>query len=451
MGESEAPRVEVVAGHDQHGRAVRDVLGAMGVEVVASPDVPGVLIGPGAACTPVAVQRLFCGGRRRVVVVAVGTPVEDPWAVLAAGASDVLCWDGDRADGDGTLATVAGRIRRWHQVDRLARSDPVTSRLIGTSPVWRAVLGWLVEVARFSDASVLISGDSGTGKELAARLVHAMDPRRGRGPFVVVDCASIVATLSAPELFGHERGAFTGAHAARAGAFAEADRGVLFLDEIGELPSSLQPELLRVLQERTFKPLGSSRWQKTDFRLVCATNRDLGELERAGQFRRDLRSRLAAVTVRLPTLAERVEDVPLLARHFLCQLLGDAAPDLEPAVETYLRSREYPGNVRELRQLVTQIAVRHVGGGRLTVGAVPEAERPGRGSAGPRPAADALREAVRGALDRGIDLRTLKATVAELAVEIALADCDGQVVVAARRLGVTSRALQLRRAEAVAR
>jgi len=434
-------RAWVAAPEDaDRARVASRVLAAEGIEVDGRQEGPGVLIGSVEVCSAETVLRLSANGTRRLVVVLVGARPRDPWALLAAGASDVLTWaDAD----DNTLATVAARIRRWYLVDRLAGSEPVVTRLVGASPAWRRVLRWLVEIARFSDASVLISGESGTGKELAAVLVHALDPRRSSGPFVVVDCGSIVASLSAPELFGHERGAFTGAHTARAGAFAEADRGVLFLDEIGELPSSLQPELLRVLQERTFKPLGSSRWRKTDFRLVCATNRDLDELEQAGQFRRDLRSRLSAVTVRLPSLADRAEDIPLLARHFLRQLIGDAAPDLEPAVEAYLAARSYPGNVRELRQLVTQIAVRYVGGGQVTVGMIPEAERRG-GYAGEL---DGLRTAVRGALNHGLDLRALKAAVADLAVEIALADSSGHVGHAARRLGVTPRALQLRLAD----
>ena len=233
---------------DGLAHAAAEVLAGAGIELGRAADGPGVLIGSPAVCSPETVGRLSAQGTHRLLVVVVGDPVEDPWALLAAGATDVLhssgCGDTVHED---TLSMVVERIQRWYLVDRLAGSDPVVSRLVGSSPAWQRVLRWLVEIARFSDASVLISGESGTGKELAARLVHALDPRRAQGPFVVVDCASIVATLSAPELFGHERGAFTGAHNARVGAFAEADKGVLFLDEIGELPSSLQPELLRVL------------------------------------------------------------------------------------------------------------------------------------------------------------------------------------------------------------
>lgn len=421
-------------------RAAAALLAEAGVRVTAepAPGEAGVLIACGEACLDT-VARLSAGGGRLVVVV-VGQMVTDPWDLLAAGAADVLDWGTNGAD---AMRTVAATVRRWHQVDRLTTADPVTSRLVGDSPAWTSALRWLVEVARFSDASVLITGESGTGKELAARLVHALDVKRNKGKFVVVDCTTIVETLSAPELFGHERGAFTGADTARRGAFAEADGGVLFLDEIGELPPRLQPELLRVLQERSFKALGSRHWQQTDFRLVCATNRDLVSLERAGGFRRDLLFRLSAVTVRLPSLAERLEDVPALAQHFLSQLVGDTAPRLDPAVERYLLSRRYPGNVRELRQLITQIAIRHVGGPLVTVGMVPDGAREPH-TVGTAPAR--LADSVRDALHDGLDLRALKSAVADLAVSIALAETGGNLVQAAKRLGVTARALQLRRA-----
>ncbi|MDQ1288419.1 MAG: sigma 54-interacting transcriptional regulator [Actinomycetota bacterium] len=444
VSESQGIRVWVTAPRaDDTARAASSALAQAGIGICSEGDAPGVLIGSAETCSPEVINQLSEEGNRRLIVVVAPSRLDDPWRLLDAGATEVL----NVADVQESIPDVIARLRRWYLVDRLARSAPVTTRLIGDSPAWRRVVNNLVEISQFSDASVLVCGESGTGKELAARLVHALDPQRARGPFVVVDCSTIVATLSAPELFGHERGAFTGAHTARVGAFAEADKGVLFLDEIGELPPGLQPELLRVLQEGTFKPLGSSRWQKTDFRLVCATNRDLDELECLGQFRRDLRSRLSAVTVHLPTLSERRSDIPALAHHFLRQIFGEQAPPLEPAVEAFLRNRRYPGNVRELRQLVTQIAVRHVGNGPITVGMIPEAERPGR-SQSPVPG-DCLRTAVRAALDEGLNLRTLKSTVADLAVEIALTESGGQMSRAARRLGVTARALQMRRADTI--
>ncbi len=432
--------VEVRGSADNNAAKIGETLRGLGIDVVpAKGDLPGVLVAEAARCSPGVVAELSGGGRGRLVVVVVGEPAPDPWVLLTAGASDVLRWDGAE-----TMRTVAARIRRWHQVDRLARADPVTSRMVGQNPVWLSALRWLVEVARYSDASVLLTGESGTGKELAARLIHALDPRRANGKFVVVDCTTIVASLSGPELFGHERGAFTGAHIARKGAFGEADGGVLFLDEIGELPPTLQPELLRVLQERTFKAIGSRKWERTDFRLVCATNQDLVTLEREGKFRRDLLYRLSSATVRLPSLRERATDIPLLAKHFLAQLIADPTPALDPAVERFLLGRHYPGNVRELRQLITQIAIRHVGGPVITAGMLPDEER--AGELCPAPRSEGLAESVRQALADGLDLRTLKSTVADLAVSEALTATGGNVIQAAKRLGVTARALQLRRA-----
>jgi transcriptional regulator with GAF, ATPase, and Fis domain len=420
-----------------------DLLVEEGLDVAETPvaDEPAVLIGPAEECLADRVAEMSSAGRRRLVVIIVGAQASSPWDLLAAGASDVLGWG---TDGVAAMRAVAARIRRWFQIDRLAAAGPVATRLVGKSPAWRSALRWLVEIARYSDASVLLTGESGTGKELAARLIHALDPRRGKGRFVIVDCTTIMATLAGPELFGHERGAFTGAHTARKGAFSEADGGVLFLDEIGELPLALQPGLLRVLQERSFKPLGSQRWTPTDFRLVCATNRDLPSLEQDGRFRRDLRFRLSAATVRLPSLAERVEDIPLLANHFLTELVTSPVPELDPAVERFLVSRSYPGNVRELRQLITQMAIRHVGGPVITAGTVPDGER----TAGPPPSPAGLAESVRLALRDGLDLRTLKSTVADLAVDTVLSETSGNVAQAAKRLGVTTRALQLRKAGA---
>ncbi|HEU5473662.1 MAG TPA: sigma 54-interacting transcriptional regulator [Actinophytocola sp.] len=426
------------------GRRATGLLTDAGVEVGTSPGggMPGVLIVRWAGECLDLVAKLSAG--RQLVVVVVGPMDLDPWELLDAGAADVLAW-GD--DGIEAMRSVAARVYRWHEVDRLATTEPVSSRVIGHSSAWLTALRWLVEIARFSDASVLLTGESGTGKELAARLVHGLDTKRNKGKFVVVDCTTIVETLSGPELFGHERGAFTGADTARRGAFAEADGGVLFLDEIGELPPRLQPELLRVLQEKSFKALGSQRWQRTDFRLVCATNRNLVTLERSGAFRRDLLYRLSAATVQLPSLAERVADIPLLARHFLSQLVGAEAPDFDPAVERLLLTRSYPGNVRELRQLVTQIAIRHVGGPLITVGTVPDGARHPEPRSPTRSSAR-LADSVRDALHDGLDLRALKATVADLAVSIAVAEAGGNLVQAAKRLGVTARALQLRRATA---
>jgi transcriptional regulator with GAF, ATPase, and Fis domain len=214
----------------------------------------------------------------------------------------------------------------------------------------------------------LITGESGTGKELIARLIHTLDPRQNKRDLVVLDGASVVPELSGSEFFGHERGAFTGAVATREGAFALADGGTLFLDEAGELPMTLQAELLRVMQEGSYKRVGSNNWQRTDFRLVSATNRDLLAEEMRGCFRRDFYYRIAGWVCHLSPLRERPEDILPLARRFMEKLRPGESYEFDDAAREYLLTRKYPGNVRDLRQLVTRIFYRHVGPGPITVG-----------------------------------------------------------------------------------
>ena len=305
--------------------------------------------------------------------------------------------------------------------------------------------------ARFGASPVLLGGESGTGKELVARLIHTLDPRPDKGELIILDCTTVHRDLSGSEFFGHERGAFTNAVAARDGAFAMADGGTLFLDEVGELPMPLQAELLRVIQEGTFKRIGGNVWQHTRFRLVCATHRDLLREIEAGTFRRDLYYRLAGGICRLPRLAERRQDIPQLVRHFLAERWGAEAPEVDPAVLEFLTQGDYPGNVRDLRQLVGRIALRHVGPGPITQGDVPEDERPGEGlngdgPEGPPDPEPAFEEAIRLALARGASLKKIVNGVGDTAVRLAIEAAQGNVHRAAKRLGVTDRALQLRRA-----
>jgi transcriptional regulator with GAF, ATPase, and Fis domain len=193
---------------------------------------------------------------------------------------------------------------------------------------------------------------------------------------VILDCTTIVPELSGSEFFGHERGAFTGAFTSRDGAFALANGGSLFLDEVGELPMGLQSQLLRVVQEHTYKRVGGNVWQHTDFRLICATNRDLLQCVTRGEFRADLYYRIADWVINMPPLRERREDILPLARHFLQKLRHEnELPILDAPVRDYLLRRDYPGNVRDLRQLVARITFRHVGPGPVTVGDIPEEER----------------------------------------------------------------------------
>ncbi len=364
------------------------------------------------------------------------------WRLLAAGASDVLCC----ADAAGAAGVIAARFERWEEVDRLVCSRMVMRNLVGQSLGWRSVLRQIVEVARFSDSSVLLGGESGTGKELVARLIHTLDAREDKRELVILDCTTIVPELSGSEFFGHERGSFTSAVSARDGAFALADGGTLFLDEIGELPLRLQAELLRVVQEGTYKRVGSNAWQRTRFRLVTATHRDLLHEVEEARFRRDFYYRIAAWTCRLPPLRDRREDIPLLVRHFLEERYGEDAPAVDPAVTDLLLTRDYPGNVRDLRQLVGRIVHRHVGKGPITLGDVPEEERPLCGGREGTQGMDGFDGAVRLALARGMGLKEIGNAATDAAVRLAFEEGDGSLKRAAEKLGVTDRALQMRRA-----
>ena len=241
---------------------------------------------------------------------------------------------------------------------RLGQGEPLTlalhkeealAGLRGQSPLMRRLMAQLQRAAG-RDASVLLVGESGTGKELCARALHDLGPRRDK-PFVTIDCGALSPTLIASELFGHEKGAFTGAERAHRGAFAEADGGTLFLDEIGELPPEMQTALLGVLERGRFKPVGGRAETAVDVRVVSATHRDLRAEVNAGTFRLDLYYRLAVVCLTVPPLREHPEDVPLLVEHFLreCGAVGEAiAPD---TLQSWMR-HHWPGNVRELRNLV---------------------------------------------------------------------------------------------------
>jgi len=225
------------------------------------------------------------------------------------------------------------------------------------------LLRQLRAVARL-DSTVLLLGESGTGKEICARHLHEQSAR-AKGPFVALNCAAIPPTLLESELFGHEKGAFTGAHALRLGRFEQAAGGTLFLDEVGELSLNAQASLLRVLQERRICRVGGSEEIEVDFRLVGATHRDLWAMVQEGSFRQDLYFRLHVVNLRVPPLRERMSDVPLLAKGLLakiCQRLREPAPRLDPAGLQELVRYDWPGNVRELENLIERyVALRPLG------------------------------------------------------------------------------------------
>jgi transcriptional regulator with GAF, ATPase, and Fis domain len=380
---------------------------------------------------------------------------QSKWWLMAAGATDVLDWPGR-----GQLAAcIVPRINRLSEIETLIDDACVHGIVVGQSAAWRHLLRQVVEIASFSEAGLLLTGETGTGKEQIARLVHALDRRPSKADLVVVDCTTLSRELSGSELFGHERGAFTGAIAPRDGAIALAHRGTIFLDEIGELELPLQAQLLRVIQERSFKRVGSNVWQQADFRLICATSREL-ELEvRERRFRADLYYRIADHTLHLPPLRERRDDILPLSRHFWCQ--GEARGDtplFDPALEQFLLTREYPGNVRDLRRIALALRARHVGPGAVSLGALPNYERPLSATTeadGEAPqlvsptgllANPSFVNAIEIAIADGIGLKDIRRAASSVAIRMVLEQENGNLQRAARRLGVTDRALQMRRA-----
>src|SRR5580693_8360881 len=244
-------------------------------------------------------------------------------------------------------------------------TDPMTDqvertfeRIIGSSPALESVLAQVEQVAP-TDSTVLIEGETGTGKELIAHAIHNASQRCGRA-FIKLNCAAIPLDLLESELFGHEKGAFTGAIAQKIGRFEMADKGTLFLDEVGDIPSALQPKLLRVLQEQEFERLGSGRTHRVDVRLVAATNRDLVKMVAREQFRSDLFYRLNVFPVLLPALRERPEDIPALVTHFVklfSRRMGKQIDSIPPETMAAFQCYSWPGNIRELQNLVERAVI----------------------------------------------------------------------------------------------
>ena len=328
------------------------------------------------------------------------------------------------------------------------QTGPPIPGLIGAGPAMESVYRLTRRVAR-SNASVLLLGETGTGKELIAKAIHRLSPR-GSGPFVRVNCGALAENLLESELFGHVRGAFTGAVDHRTGRFEAAHTGTIFLDEINSTSPKLQVKLLRVLQEHEFERVGDTQTIRVDTRVIAASNRDLLEEIEAGRFREDLYYRLNVVTVHLPPLVDRREDIPTLVDHFLKIYAAENfrdVPRVDPQAIRALQDYSWPGNVRELQNYIERAVVLAVGD-ELTVDLLPEAVtdgKPRRIGRAADPAALAAELVRRGIETAGPDADNLHAAVVdrverELIAQV-LAACDGVRVKAADRLGINRNTL----------
>jgi DNA-binding NtrC family response regulator len=402
---------------------------------------------------------LLVGGGQPVDVVVVSSPGTravpgaplgaSPWLWVSAARVETLAVRVavERGAYDVVGLEEKGAIRRLlARLTELAAEEPVpsdTGGFVGSSPATRALLRGLAQAARTS-MPVLLTGDTGTGKELAARLIHGWSERRA-GPFIPVNCAAIPNELMEGELFGYAKGAFSGAVRGYEGLLSAASGGTVFLDEIDDTPHALQVKLLRVLEDRQVTRLGESTAHQVDFRILAATNRDLGKLIAAGAFGEDLYERLATLAIQLPPLRERTGDIPLLVQHFVrrfhAEERGARPGEPESVTEEALQALvayPWPGNVRELRNVIFGVLVSKRPGKDILLSHLPRRFlAPGPG-AEERGAVDAA--AVEKALDAGtFNLRREMERLERLAVTTALKRSGGNATQAARLLGEVGR------------
>jgi DNA-binding NtrC family response regulator len=367
---------------------------------------------------------------------------------LKAGAFDYITKPFEQAE----LAKVIAKASRAHEIERQNVHGPAEGEkppLVGSSPAMRQIFDIITKVAD-SPTTVLVTGESGTGKELVARQLHVESSRRDK-PLIKVNCAAIPKDLVESELFGYERGAFTGAVGSKPGRFELADGGTLFLDEIGEIPVEMQVKLLRALQESEFERVGGIKTIRVDVRLIAATNRNLEELIRDGRFREDLYYRLAVVPIALPALRERREDIPLLVRHFVEKYnarLGKRVERVEDDALQLLLSYSWPGNIRELENLMER-SVLFADEPVIRAAALPDALRERSGAAVvPVAAIGSLGNiaAPSGASMKDI-VRQAQAELEKELISRALDETGGNVTRAAKRLQISRKSLQVKMKE----
>ncbi len=296
-----------------------------------------------------------------VVILTAYASMRDAVELVKEGAFDYIAKPFEMEDVAATLARALKLTEVVRENERLRAELEVRysfEHLIGTTPLFQRVIEQISRVCE-SRTTVMILGETGTGKELVARAIHFNSPRANQ-PFVAINCAAIPDGLLESELFGHIKGAFSGALSARVGRFAQADGGTLFLDEIGDMPVPVQSKILRILQERTFEPVGSNETQESDVRIVTATHKNLLNMVSEGKFREDLFYRLNVFPIELPSLRERIEDLPLLARHFLQtsnESIGKRIEGFAPEALKAMNSYRWPGNIRELQNCIERAVI----------------------------------------------------------------------------------------------
>lgn len=372
-----------------------------------------------------------------ILITAHGT-VDSAVEAIKLGAHDYITKPFDKDE----LLPVIQKALRTEERGRAVLHEDAAGRykIIGQTAKMHAVYGMIEKVSK-SPTTVLISGESGTGKELVARALHDSSDRSS-APFIQVNCGAIPENLFESELFGHEKGAFTGAIGGKPGRFELADGGTLFLDEIGELPKDMQVKLLRVLQDGTFERVGGVRSQTVDVRLVAATNRDLVKEVKDGAFREDLYYRLNVIPIKLPPLRDRSDDIPLLTEHFVAKFnsrLGTQIQEVTPEAMAALMSHHWPGNIRELENLIER-SVLLCEGGRISMADLPglvEDGAPDIGDDEELPMEMGLKEYV----------RVYTAKLERSRIQRALEEESGNVTHASKKLGISRKSLQLKMKE----